>query len=43
MANRCKIALNTLTSGHAFTVPDVMFAKISDEARDEMEANFSGI
>ena len=38
-----KIALNTLTSGHAFTVPDVMFAKISDEARDEMEANFSGI
>ena len=36
-------ALNTLPSGHAFTVPDVMFAKISDEARDEMEANFSGI
>ena len=37
------MALNTLSSGHAFTVPDVMFAKISDEARDEMEANFSGI
>tara|TARA_B100000780_G_scaffold45995_1_gene28595 strand:+ start:226 stop:1959 length:1734 start_codon:yes stop_codon:yes gene_type:complete len=26
------MALNTLSSGHAFTVPDVMFAKISDEA-----------
>ncbi|KAB7615332.1 methionine--tRNA ligase [Amylibacter sp. SFDW26] len=35
-------ALNNLKAGHAFTVPDVMFAKISDDARDEMERQFAG-
>ncbi len=35
-------ALNSLEAGHAFTVPDVMFAKISDDARDEMEQQFAG-
>lgn len=35
-------ALNALPAGHAFTVPEVMFAKITDAARDEMEAKFAG-
>ena len=35
-------ALNSLEAGHAFTVPDVMFAKISDDARDAMEQQFAG-
>jgi len=35
-------ALNALPAGHAFTVPEVMFAKITDDARDEMEAKFAG-
>ncbi|MEL7347262.1 MAG: methionine--tRNA ligase [Pseudomonadota bacterium] len=35
-------ALETLSPGHAFTVPDNLFAKITDEARDEMAARFSG-
>ncbi len=35
-------ALETLQAGHAFSVPDVMFAKISDDARDEMQARFAG-
>jgi methionyl-tRNA synthetase len=35
-------ALDTLPAGHAFSVPDVMFAKISDDARDEMQATFAG-
>jgi methionyl-tRNA synthetase len=35
-------ALAALPAGHAFAVPDVMFAKISDEARDEMQARFAG-
>ncbi len=35
-------ALDSLPAGHAFTVPEVMFAKISDDARDEMQAQFSG-
>ena len=35
-------ALNALPSGHAFTTPDVLFAKISDERRDELEAQFAG-
>ena len=37
-----KSTLERLPAGHAFTVPDVMFAKIIDDARDEMEAKFSG-
>ncbi|MFK5997387.1 MAG: methionine--tRNA ligase [Rhodobacterales bacterium] len=35
-------ALKTLPAGHKFSVPDVMFAKISDDARDEMQAQFAG-
>jgi methionyl-tRNA synthetase len=35
-------ALDTLKAGHAFTVPDVLFAKIADEAREEMQARFAG-
>ncbi len=35
-------ALDSLQAGHAFTVPEVMFAKISDDARDEMQAQFAG-
>jgi methionyl-tRNA synthetase len=35
-------ALGALRPGHAFTVPDVMFAKIRDEQRDAMQAKFAG-
>jgi len=35
-------ALDTLRAGDSFTVPDVMFAKITDDARDEMQARFAG-
>ena len=35
-------ALASLTGGEAFTVPDVMFAKISDDRRAELEAQFAG-
>lgn len=35
-------SLSALPAGHAFSVPDVMFAKISDDARDEMQARFAG-
>jgi len=35
-------ALDSLQAGHAFTVPEVMFAKISDDARDAMQAQFAG-
>lgn len=35
-------ALSALPAGHAFTVPDVMFAKITDDARDDMQARFAG-
>ncbi|MBV1865292.1 MAG: methionine--tRNA ligase [Rhodobacteraceae bacterium] len=35
-------ALGTLKAGDSFTVPDVMFAKITDDARDEMQARFAG-
>ncbi len=35
-------ALSALPAGHAFTTPDVMFAKITDERRDELEAQFAG-
>ncbi|SPH22309.1 Methionine--tRNA ligase [Ascidiaceihabitans donghaensis] len=36
-------ALNALGVGHAFTVPDVSFAKISDEDRETWQARFSGV
>ncbi|PZX46799.1 methionyl-tRNA synthetase [Roseinatronobacter thiooxidans] len=35
-------ALNTLPAGHAFTVPEVLFAKITDDQRTAWEAQFSG-
>ncbi|WP_069299352.1 methionine--tRNA ligase [Neptunicoccus sediminis] len=35
-------ALNALPAGHAFTVPEVMFAKITDDARDDMQTRFAG-
>ena len=36
-------ALAHLPAGHAFTVPEVLFAKISDESRDEWQDRFKGI
>ncbi|SMD00031.1 methionine--tRNA ligase [Primorskyibacter flagellatus] len=36
-------ALQLLTPGHAFTVPDVTFRKISDEEREGWQEQFSGI
>ena len=35
-------ALEALAPGHAFTVPDVLFAKISDEDREDWQTRFSG-
>ncbi|WP_171168496.1 methionine--tRNA ligase [Ruegeria sp. HKCCA0370] len=35
-------ALNALPSGHDFTVPDVLFAKITDEQREEWQDRFAG-
>jgi len=35
-------ALAALKPGHAFTVPDVLFAKITDEQRKDWQARFSG-
>ncbi len=35
-------ALAALAPGHEFTVPEVLFAKITDDARDEMAARFAG-
>ena len=36
-------ALRVLQPGHAFTVPEVLFAKITDEQRDEWQERFKGI
>ena len=35
-------ALNALPEGHDFTVPDVLFAKITDEQREEWATKFAG-
>ncbi len=35
-------ALKTLPAGHAFTVPDVLFAKITDDQREEWQEKFAG-
>ena len=35
-------ALSVLEPGHAFTVPDVLFAKISDEQREDWQSRFAG-
>ncbi|NNE88161.1 MAG: methionine--tRNA ligase [Silicimonas sp.] len=37
-----KEALSALPEGHAFSVPDVLFAKISDEDREAWQEKFSG-
>ncbi len=34
--------MQALPAGHAFTTPDVLFAKITDARRDELEAQFAG-
>ncbi|MEO3413468.1 methionine--tRNA ligase [Roseovarius sp. CAU 1744] len=36
-------ALEILAPAHAFTVPDVLFAKISDDEREEWQSRFSGV
>ncbi|WP_304619747.1 methionine--tRNA ligase [Paracoccus sediminilitoris] len=36
-------ALQALPAGHAFTVPEVLFAKISDDNRAEWEERFKGV
>ncbi|MDO5646930.1 methionine--tRNA ligase [Paracoccus sp. (in: a-proteobacteria)] len=36
-------ALTALPAGHAFTVPDVLFAKITDEQRDDWAERFKGV
>ncbi|WP_166416667.1 methionine--tRNA ligase [Cochlodiniinecator piscidefendens] len=36
-------ALNALPAGHAFSVPEVLFAKISDENREEWQERFAGV
>ncbi|KGJ03915.1 methionyl-tRNA synthetase [Paracoccus halophilus] len=38
-----RAALQALPAGHAFIVPEVLFAKISDESRDEWRERFKGI
>jgi len=35
-------ALDTLPAGHAFDVPEVLFAKITDDQRDEWQERFKG-
>jgi methionyl-tRNA synthetase len=34
--------MQALAPGDAFTVPDNMFAKITDDAREKMQARFAG-
>jgi methionyl-tRNA synthetase len=36
-------ALSALPAGHDFSVPDVLFRKISDEEREEWQTKFSGV
>ena len=38
-----KSALTALPEGHEFAVPDVLFAKISDEDREAWQERFSGV
>ena len=37
-----KTALNHLGEGHAFSVPDVLFRKITDEERENWQERFAG-
>ncbi|WP_424990236.1 methionine--tRNA ligase [Fluviibacterium sp. S390] len=36
-------ALDRMQPGHAFTVPEVLFAKIADEDREDWQSRFSGV
>jgi methionyl-tRNA synthetase len=36
-------AFESLSPGHAFTTPEVLFSKITDEAREDWQTRFSGI
>ena len=36
-------ALNALPAGHGFTVPDVLFSKITDDQRSEWQERFAGV
>ncbi len=36
-------ALNALPAGHEFTVPEVLFAKITDDQRTDWQARFAGV
>jgi methionyl-tRNA synthetase len=36
-------ALQTLEPGHSFAVPDVLFAKITDEQREDWASRFAGV
>jgi len=36
-------ALNALPGGHEFSVPDVLFAKITDDQRQDWQTRFSGV
>ncbi|WP_223427964.1 methionine--tRNA ligase [Tateyamaria pelophila] len=38
-----RAALTQLPEGHAFTVPDNLFAKVTDDQREEWTAQFSGV
>ncbi|MEM9552371.1 MAG: hypothetical protein AAGA05_14425, partial [Pseudomonadota bacterium] len=35
-------ALRALTPGHAFAVPDVLFAKITEDQRADWQTRFAG-
>jgi methionyl-tRNA synthetase len=38
-----EVALKALPAGHAFTVPEVTFRKITDEERAEWQGRFAGV
>jgi methionyl-tRNA synthetase len=38
-----RAALTQFTAGHSFAVPDNLFAKISDDQREEWQATFAGV
>ena len=38
-----RTALEVLPAGHEFAVPDVLFAKISDEQREDWQEKFAGV
>jgi methionyl-tRNA synthetase len=37
-----KAALTALPGGHGFSVPEVLFPKITDEQREDWQARFAG-